>query len=227
MEETRYQKCACENCGQTIQYTPNEAGQIIRCPRCNQESRLPGTPKELKVLEPRPLPPKALKKCRICYAEIDPETNKCPECSERRKQRRIKNVIFLIIVVFGLCILGAVARTVWQKRNTPPPPPAGPLLQPEVRLPKSINDLKIGNFYIEQKRGSDFRTAVGTVENASLNVHFGIRVDLDLLDAQGTKVGSLNDVVKELGSHESWRFVAQVNDTNAVTVKVVSIKENQ
>lgn len=134
-------------------------------------------------------------------------------------------------MVAGVCLVvlvaAAVGWTSWQKSQIPPPPPSGPLSQPIVNHPKSINDLKVGKFYLEKKRGSDQGVASGTIKNDSGNVHFRIKAEVDLLDVGGAKVGTVSDVITELGPRQEWAFLASVSNTNAVNARLATIKEDQ
>lgn len=101
------------------------------------------------------------------------------------------------------------------------------LAQPQVKQPKSTNDLRLGKFSLEQKRGSDLVLAVGDIENVSGNVYHGLKVELDLLDASGAKIGTVTDYSVELGPYAIWHFLAKVPDRKAMSVKFATIKEDQ
>jgi hypothetical protein len=103
--------------------------------------------------------------------------------------------------------------------------PAAVLPQPKVKTAKSLNDLKIGKFNLQQERGSDTRIVVGDIENVSENLHRGIQVELELRDAQGLKLDTLGAFVKELGPHATWQVLGKTTNTRAVSVRVVGLKE--
>jgi hypothetical protein len=227
MEFTNYLKCSCANCGGPIEYPPGDAGQIIECPKCKEKSRLPGTPSDLRLQGLDELPPKPLKKCLICGTEQEPGVPNCPVCAEERKKRRMLRTVLIAVSSLAVLMTAAVGWVSWQKGHLPPPPPSGPLPQPIVNRPKSINDLKIGKFYLEKRRGSDQGVAAGTIENDSGNVHFRIKAEVDLLDLKGAKVGTVSDIVTELGPRQKWEFLAAVTNTNAVNVRFATIKEDQ
>ncbi|MDB6016993.1 MAG: hypothetical protein JWR19_1482 [Pedosphaera sp.] len=88
-------------------------------------------------------------------------------------------------------------------------------------------DLKIGKFYLQRNQGSNLILAVGKVENISNNVHFGVKVDLDILDVTGAKIGMVSDVIRELKPHAPWEFLATVSNLKAASVCFASIKEDR
>jgi hypothetical protein len=104
-------------------------------------------------------------------------------------------------------------------------PPPGPLAQPVFRAPKSLDDLRIGAFFVSRTRGSDLSIAVGDIVNSSENLHQRVKVELDLLDAHGMKIGTANDFVTELDPGQTWHVVARISDPKAMSVRVGKIEE--
>ena len=104
--------------------------------------------------------------------------------------------------------------------------PAEPLPQPRVKTPKSLNDLKIGSFAVEKRRDSEIRTITGDIENTSENLHRNIRIQLELRDAQGLKLGSLDSFIAELGPRAIWHVLANTPNPRVASVKLAGIKED-
>ena len=104
--------------------------------------------------------------------------------------------------------------------------PVDPLPQPRVKTPKSLNDLKIGSFSVEKRRDSDMRVITGDIENTSENLHRNIRIELELHDAQGLKLGSLDSFIAELGPRATWHVLASTLNPRAASVKMSGIKED-
>jgi RNAse (barnase) inhibitor barstar len=103
--------------------------------------------------------------------------------------------------------------------------PPGPIPPPKVKRAKSLNDLKIGSFNVQPQRGSEVRIVSGDIENDSESLHRNLKVELDLHDARGLKVDSLQAFVTELVPHGVWHVLAQTTESRAATVRVVGLRE--
>lgn len=88
-----------------------------------------------------------------------------------------------------------------------------------------MKDFKVGLFWLEQKRGSDLMIAVGDIQNISANVYLHVKVDVDLLDAQGAKIGSVSEEARELLPDRTLHIVSMVKDPRAKSVRFAAIKE--
>jgi hypothetical protein len=80
---------------------------------------------------------------------------------------------------------------------------------------------------LEQGTGSAVVYAVGNVKNLTSRQRFGVRVELELLDATGNKVGAAKDYRTLLEPSGDWRFRALVAETKAVAARVASIQEDR
>jgi hypothetical protein len=231
MEIPTFLKCSCGHCGHIIEYLASEAGGVVVCPQCAEKSQLPEVAKLLMVeVEGPPLP--VTKNCPKCGAEMKFFDSTCVNCDRIHKQnlRRILSFVAALLVILPVVAWLWVRHSRQAAADTEAQPEKhGTMLieQPQVKQPKSINDLQPGKFSLEQKRDSDLLMAVGDINNVSENVHHGLKVDVDLLDATGAKIGTITDYSAELGPHQAWHFVARVTDPKVKGVKFASIKEDQ
>ena len=69
--------------------------------------------------------------------------------------------------------------------------------------------------------------AVGTLTNAANRQRFGVKVELDLLDDGGQKVGGAKDYQPVIEPHGEWQFKALVVDSKAKSAKVAAVSEQQ
>ena len=99
------------------------------------------------------------------------------------------------------------------------------IAEPTVRMPRSTNDLRASGLALVRNRGETDAIAICDILNDSESIHSHLRADLDLLDKNGAKIGTVSDYFVNLGAHQTWHFVAAVNNTNAVNVKVRNIKD--
>ncbi len=80
---------------------------------------------------------------------------------------------------------------------------------------------------IQKDQGSSLVYAVGTVKNRSGRQRFGVRVELDLLDTAGQKVGTAKDYQQVLEPKAQWNFKALVVEPKAVTARISAVREDQ
>ena len=93
--------------------------------------------------------------------------------------------------------------------------------------PKSVDDFKVSKITLQKTPGSSLVYAIGTVRNDSDSQRFGVRIELDLLDAAGRKIGSTKDYVKVIEPRREWRFRALVLAPKTASVKLGQIKEEE
>jgi hypothetical protein len=89
------------------------------------------------------------------------------------------------------------------------------------------NRLAIGTITLEKAKNSSVVYALGQIKNESDAQRFGLKVELDLLDGSGSKIGIATDYLAILEPRKDWHFRALVLETRAVTARLASIKEDQ
>jgi len=115
-------------------------------------------------------------------------------------------------------------RTQRGKSDFPSPPASLPPAR--VQTPKSLSDLRIGTFSVNPRRPGDQLTVIsGDIENVSGNLHRGIRIELDLLDAKGLKIGTVNEFVTELAAGATWHVLVRTTNARATSARLTGIKE--
>ncbi|MGZ5567891.1 MAG: FxLYD domain-containing protein, partial [Limisphaerales bacterium] len=135
-------------------------------------------------------------------------------------------LLVCVLVVVGTAAAVFVARRP-QTTQTPPkvevvkeaPAPNG---EPE---PDLWSGLKPGPVAIEKTPKSRLTYAVGTIRNDTDRQRFGVKVQLDVLDANGGKLGTTTDYTQFIDAHKDWTFKAQVAEAKGTSVKIVSITE--
>jgi hypothetical protein len=68
---------------------------------------------------------------------------------------------------------------------------------------------------------------VGTVRNDSDHQRFGVRLELDVFDGAGKRIGPAKDYVPVIEPHKEWRFRALVPFARTVSAKVAKITEQE
>jgi len=203
MSRTKYLKGQCSYCGGRVEFPAEAIGTTADCPHC-------GKPTELQL-------------------EAVPDEPTLPR----------KGIIYAVIaaVILGLGLAGALAalkraeRMVTQKKeraaatstNSPAPGvPADPALQAATQA-----GFQISTITLEKTPGSSLVYAVGTVRNQTTKQRFGVKLELDLLDSAGAKVGSAKDYQQLLEPNSLWQFRALVTESKAASAKLAMIKEDQ
>jgi hypothetical protein len=111
--------------------------------------------------------------------------------------------------------------------STPDAVPATSSRSTAVAAPKSPDDLKAGLVTLEKAKGTSLVYAVGLLQNDSEHQRFGIKLEIEVIDAVGNKVGTARDYRAVLEPRQAWRFRALVLDKRAAAARLVSIEEDQ
>jgi hypothetical protein len=107
------------------------------------------------------------------------------------------------------------------------PAPATSVPATAVSAPKSSDDLKAGLVTLEKTRGTGLVYAVGLLKNVSDHQRFGIKIEIEVIDAGGNKVGTAKDYRAVLEPRQEWRFRALVLDKRAAAARLVSVEEDE
>jgi len=91
--------------------------------------------------------------------------------------------------------------------------------------PDFWNGLKPGPVAFAKTPNSRLTYAVGTIRNDTDRQRFGVKVLLDVLDANGEKVGTTTDYTQFIDAHKDWTFKAQVAESKGTAAKILSISE--
>jgi len=220
MENITELSCACGNCGQTIKYLPEAGGQIVECPRCKKKSCLPAL-SPFKLAPPLIPPPRS---CPACGSQLNAYALSCEIC-ENKRRRNLKLIIGVVSAVVVLGIGWLFLKRFYSPRQPQLTHSKALLPQPRVKTVKSVNDFKIGKFWLESKRGSDAVVAAGDIQNTSANLYLHLKADVDLLDDKGVKIGSVSDEINQLLPDKTWRVIAAVKDPRAKSARFASLKE--
>jgi len=146
-------------------------------------------------------------------------------------------VIGIVILVMGL--VGAIAALKraerWAARQKHQAETAAvvegssnaPVDAAPAEDPQAQNGFVVSAVALEKAAGTSLVYAAGTVKNTSDRKRFGVKVELDLFDANEQKVGTATDYQQVMETNSVWHFKALVVDTKAATAKVATIKEDQ
>jgi hypothetical protein len=203
MTRTKYLKGECQHCGGHLEFPAETIGYTADCPHCGQ-------PTELMLARP-------------------PEEPTVP----RRWIVLSALAVAVLLVGLGVCLVGlkhfesVVAERKERAAALQPTNVAQkvPAEVPEDPIAKA--GFQVSAPTTEKTPGSSLVYAVGTVTNRANRQRFGVRIELELLDANGQKAGTATDYQQVMEAHAEWRFKALVVDAKAVTAKVTSVTEQQ
>lgn len=208
MSDAGYLKGHCENCGGHLEFPTDAMGLTVDCPHCGSRTAL------VSQVPPDPTPP-----------------------GNSLARPKSKHPILWGSIVLSLMLAAASVAFYWTKRPGASPPTAVIAAPPTVtnsevsNLPApapETNDLfAAGPVTLQKTAGSALINAVGTVRNNSDRQRFGVRIELDLLDAQNNKIGTADDYIAVLEPHQDWPFRALLTQPKAVMAKVARIEEQK
>ena len=204
MDETTFLKCACPHCDGHIEYPASAAGQTVACPHC-------GT------------------------TEVLPAAVNAPD-RKKRSPLALTGIVGGGLLVIGL-ISALILSQIDPRKSSETPivprtaPTASPATEQESRLdptaPKSPVDFKISKIAFDRKEGSRLVYAVGTVRNNSAHQRFGVKIELELLDSGGQKIGTATDYAAVIEPLDDWSFRALINEAQATSAKLARISEQE
>lgn len=229
MPVPKFSKCTCKNCGGHIEFPLSGLGQVVTCPHCGLSMELALDPALLLELAGG-----GGKYCSKCSGTLNLDGS-CPDCKEARHRR---NFVLLAVTISVMAVgLILIAMKMAKKMNAISPGAQSlqqtnrPTIKP---APKAVvveppadpwHGLKVGPIAIDKTGDSRLIYAVGLVNNESDHQRFGVKVELDLLNPQGQKIGTATDTTGSIEPGKSWKFKAMVFDPKAVTAKLVKVTE--
>lgn len=204
MSRTKYLKGACQHCGGHLEFEADHIGMTVPCPHCQQET-------ELSLL-PAPEEP-AIPRRTLVWTAI---------------------AVLVLGVGFGAALVALRRAQRWAESHRHPPaaeatpvPPLEAATSTTVTNTSADTELSASEVVLQKTPGSSLVYAVGTVRNPSPRQRFGVKVELDLFDANGVKIGSATDYRQLLEPGTQWDFKALVVSPKATSAKVAAVKEDQ
>ena len=199
MSRTKYLKGECSHCGGRIEFPADAIGATIDCPHCGKAT-------ELMLATP-------------------------PE--ESSKPRKAIIGTLTAILILGLGLAGAMAalkraqRLAAARQKERAAAIAVTNAGPQLVDVASQKEFQVSIISFEKTPGTSLVHAVGTVSNLASRQRFAVKVELDLFDASGRKIGIATDYQQVIEPHGEWRFHAPVINSKATAAALASIKEDQ
>jgi hypothetical protein len=216
MDENEYLKCPCKECGTNIEYPPDAAGTTVSCPNCGQWTELAAAKRE----EEEEAPGMTINLFWVLAGVVVLLGIGGAAFMHLHGQRAGADIDAKIATPAKptnalVMITNPPANVVTQAVALPPPPPK----------PKSHDDLRVSEIKLEKMPNSSLVNAIGTVTNDSTYERFGVKVELDLFDAQQKNIGAAQDYKEILEPHQAWEFHALIPEKKAATAKLKAVTE--
>ena len=150
-----------------------------------------------------------------------------PEATSSIPKRQIIYGILIAVIVIGglagvMIALKRAQRMAASQRQSieasQPVAPANPFAQAGFQASPVT---------IDKAQGSTLVHATGAVKNISGKKKFGVKVEIELRDANNSLVGTATDYQQSLEPGAEWKFRAMVMNPKAVSAKITAIREDQ
>lgn len=198
MMQTKNLRGECQHCGGVMEFPAEAVGTTAACPHCGQ-------PTELMLA----LPP------------------------ESESSGRTKAIVFIVIaLVILLGGLGGAVLALKRAQRLSNRQPVTAANSSTNTLAKPVDSFaaigfRVSPVTLDKGEGSSLVYAVGMIGNLANRQRFGVRVELELRNANGIKVGNATDYRPTLELKEEWRFRALVVEKKATSAKILTIKEDK
>jgi hypothetical protein len=209
----KYLKGPCGQCGSNIEFPAELVGTVAECPHCGKST-------ELLLAVPKQEP--ALPRRVIVWTVVS-------------------------VVILGLGLAGAMVAlrraerlAASHKQEPPAAPPQADTNDAAAVGPASASTnaapapgaeqpppFEVSEITLEKAPGTSLIHAVGTVLNPLDKQRFGVKVEIDLLNAAGKKVGTASDYAQVIEPKAAWHIKALVVAAKPANAKLASIKEDQ
>lgn len=202
MKQTKFLKGECQHCHGHIEFPAESAGLTTDCPHCGKQT-------ELLLALPKDEP--TIPRATIIYTAIA--------------------VIILVTGLAGAMIaLKMAERKVGHKKTdavaeAPPAAPTNGVADPAD--PVAQAGFEVSPITIEKTKGSSLIYAIGSLSNLTDRQRFGVKLQFDLLDDAGQKVGAAKDYQSVIEPKGEWKFRALVVTSKATSAKIASLTEEK
>jgi hypothetical protein len=206
MNQTKFLKGECSVCKGHIEFPAETAGTTINCPHC-------GKPTELLLAAP-------------------PDEPTVP------RRTIVWTAIGILVLGTGLALAFVALKRAesWAASRKSGPAAssqssaatnaASADASPQAG-PAGEAGFEATSVSLEKTPGSSLVYATGTISNPSSRQRFGVKVELDLLDGTGKKVGSAKDYTQIIEPGAKWQYKALVVGKSVSSAKLSSIQEQK
>ena len=216
MSEPTFLLCDCVHCGNHIEFPPDAVGMVFDCPHCSRPTLLTVP---LHDAIPQAIIPAGTPPARPSWKSWLPLT--------------LGTAGFAVLTVASIIAFRnhlKKSETAYdQAGQAPTSTVANPAPEPEPpptpRQPGE--DIQLLRHKIEKAAEGSLRYISGIVTNHGDKQVFNVRIEFEMLNAQGQVVGTAKDYLGNLGAHTDWDFRAQIVDPDAVKPRLLKLSSEK
>jgi hypothetical protein len=198
MAQFKFLQGACEHCGGGIRYPAEQVGTMVACPHCGKQT-------ELQLLTPKTEP--AIPTRMIVWT-----------------------VVAVLILAGGLA--GALlalkrARNLAERKQAAQAGSPAPSRPAAILFSPVPGDFQVTTVTVERAGPGQLPYGTGTVSNSLDRARARVRIELEVMDATGRRIGGSMDSIDEIGPHGLKPFRAPLLKAEAASAKVTAITERK
>jgi hypothetical protein len=207
MTRTKYLKGECQHCGGHLEFPAEMAGMASPCPHCGQQTDL------LLALPPEEPP------------------------VMRRALLWTLGAVVILVVGLGASLVALKraenyaarrkAKLEAQNAKLPIADTNAPNAETQVAAQLEQSGFNVSPISLEKTPGSSLVYAVATVKNTTGRQRFAVRIEFELLDDLGNKVGTAKDYQQVMEAGAEWHCKALVVESKAASARLAGLKEDQ
>lgn len=204
MPKTKYIKGDCQHCAGPMEFPAEVVGSTVACPHCGQQTELLlATPPDDPVVPRRTIIWTVIGLLVLCLGFVGAlaALKRAQRLAARQKHQSEQTF------------------TTTTNQEAPPDKASTP--------GSDQNGFAASGITLETVPGTSRVYAIGTLKNTTSRKRFGVKVELDLTDAAGQKVGTATDYQAVIEPGAAWHFRALVLDSKTASAQITSIKEDQ
>jgi hypothetical protein len=205
MSGTKYLKGECTHCGGHLEFPAEAAGMTTECPHCGKQT-------ELLLAAPKDesgIPARMIIWTIVAVLVLGGGLG-AAMYALKRAQRWAEGRKQVNTPIQNTNVVATNAA--------PVPPTPDPIAEAGFR----VSEIKL-----EKAPGTSLVHALGTVENLSAKTRYGVTVQLELLNAEGKKIGTTTDYQNAMEPGAKWTFQAPVVNSKAASGKVTGVLEQK
>jgi hypothetical protein len=202
---TKYLKGECSHCGGRVEFPAEAVGIAVDCPHCGKSTEL-----LLAVPKEEPAIPRSV---------------------------IIWTLVAVLVLAGGLAgalyALKRAQRWADRKKEQAAMLQVAPTTTNVAETTSAADEVvskaefRVSEIKIEKTKGSSLMYAMGVLTNASARIRYGVKLELELLNAEGKKVGKASDYQPMIEPNSKWEFRALVVEGKAASARVAAVTEQQ
>ena len=174
------------------------------------------------------------------HAESAGSTADCPHCNQptellletppdESSPLRTKIIVFSIIasIILTAGLIGSAVALKRAKRMRADRELASPTIPEKPADLFARDGFRVTPVVLDKGQSTSLVYAVGSIVNLTKRQRFGVKVEVELLNESGNKVGMASDYQNVIEAGHEWKFRALVVEKKAVSAKVFAITESK